>query len=227
MKKILIASLLVLTASAFAQVEFYGGDGDGRNGLASEKNGTITGGAWTFDNFDHKGGAITALWGNFLINYATAPTDVGYEIRSGVTAGNGGKLEASGKLTNPTYVATGRIYFAFTERYIKGGVSIPSLPAGRYWIGLEPRQTAAGRSFVSTTSGTDLGPTSDPNPPPTGTPLKDGNAFFNSAHFGVVFGPVSGQLGAGTWDFSYGVEIPEPTSLGLLAVGALALIRRR
>lgn len=226
MKKVLIASLLVLTASAFAQVEFYGGDGDGRNGLASEKNGTITGGAWTFDDFRHNGGPITALWGNFLINYPSAGT-VNYEIRSGVSQGNGGTLHASGKLTNPTYTATGRIYFAFTERFIKGGVSNINLPAGTYYLALQPEQTAAGRAFVSTTSATDLGPTSDPNPPPTGAPLKNGNSWFNSAHFAKNFSATSIELGAGTWDFSYGVEIPEPTSLGLLALGVLALIRRR
>ena len=37
-------------------------------------------------------------------------------------------------------------------------------------------------------------------------------------------------FGAGTWDFSYGLTgtaVPEPASIAILGLGALALIRRR
>jgi hypothetical protein len=77
-----------------------------------------------------------------------------------------------------------------------------------------------------TTSAENWGPTSDPNPPPTGTPLKNSGGWLYSGHFGVVWKSVGGIL-PGTWDFSFGVEIPEPSAAGLLALGALPFLRRR
>ena len=66
----------------------------------------------------------------------------------------------------------------------------------------------------------------------TGSPIANGNSFFNSTFFGANFGAASDQMGAGTWDFSMGVNgvVPEPATfvvLGSGLAGLIALRRRR
>ena len=69
-------------------------------------------------------------------------------------------------------------------------------------------------------------------------PGNDGNSFFTSSDFGAYFKPASdpGVEGAGTWDFSMGINgdsmtVPEPSSIALilaqgLTVGGFAALRR-
>jgi hypothetical protein len=97
-------------------------------------------------------------------------------------------------------------------------VFLPMLPSGQhYWLNVTPVGNGTGRSFNSTTSGTNC----------VGTPCgNDGNSFFNSTYMGVYF------EGPSSTDFSNGVignVVPEPATVPLLTfgVGALLIASRR
>src|SRR5947199_4189542 len=76
-----------------------------------------------------------------------------------------------------------------------------SLPPGIYWLNVTPIGDLSGRSFDSTTSGTNC----------VGTPCGNNqNAFFDSNFFGANF-TSTGNEGQPT-DFSMGVRSAEHTS---------------
>ena len=73
---------------------------------------------------------ITSVFSDDLIS--TNVTGATWEIRTGVSAGNGGTLVASGSTATPTVTATGRSAFGFTEYQVEVAIS-PTLhlpPAG-------------------------------------------------------------------------------------------------
>ncbi len=164
----LFAMLFAMTATfAYAQgcpVEsgyscaFYAGDLDlndpNQNGLANENDAIVGGspyGAATYQNFQWSGGSVTGLASNNLsgLNPATAY----WEIRSGVSEGNGGTLIASGTGATSNQ-ATGRADFGFNEyTNFVGGLSV-SLGAGQYWMAVVPQDPGnANRSYNSDTDG--------------------------------------------------------------------------
>ena len=112
----LFATLMLFTLVANADtLYFYGGDFDNNNvnahGLANETDGIVSGspyGAATFQNFVVSGSAInvTRMFTNNLQDIIT-PATAYWEIRSGVSEGDGGTLIASGDGAN-TVTATGR-----------------------------------------------------------------------------------------------------------------------
>jgi len=198
-----------------ASAQFYGGDPDLVNGLAAEFN-TAVGDAYVFDDFNHGGGAITDIYGNFFSS--TTITGYMYEIRSGISNGFGGTLHASGN-TDGAYSKTlnGFNAFGFLGYTIAADIPDVNLAAGTYHIALSEKGNGAGRAFVQTTSGANG----------VGSPIGNGNAYFHSGSFGVTYGRVSDQLGFDA-DFSYGVNvIPAPASLALLGLGGLVARRRR
>ena len=86
-----------------------------QNGLANENDAIVGGspyGAATFQNFNWAGGTVTGLATNNLSGLN--PTTAYWEIRSGVSEGNGGTLVASGTGAT-TNQATGRSDFGFNE----------------------------------------------------------------------------------------------------------------
>ena len=124
---------------------------------------------------------ITDVFSDNLMS--TNVTGATWEIRSGITPGNGGTLVASGMTVTPTVTATGRSGFGFTEFQVKvSGLSVhlPQLPAGQfYWLNVTPIGDLDGRSFDSDTSGANA----------VGSPAgNDMNAFFDSDFFGATFG---------------------------------------
>ena len=91
----LLASSVLPFLHAVAVVLWYGGDFDGRNGIRSSH----AAGARARYDFDltATNAMIAGLFGNFLsLGGPQSFTEASYEIRSGVTEGNGGKLLASG-----------------------------------------------------------------------------------------------------------------------------------
>lgn len=231
-KAAFVLALLTLAVASQAQTVFYGGDFDGRNALVSSR-GTNSG--YSYDDFSlNTLTNVSSLFGNFLLNGGAAgfTLTADYEIRSGMTAGNGGTLISSGTGLTATRIATGRTGFGLTEyQYTISGLNL-NLSAGTYFMALRPVAVTGGggTAYVSTTSGADVSTTGDPNPAPTGAPLANGNSYFDSATYGASFDPAtsSNALGAGTWDFSYGVAaVPEPTTIAALGFGAAALLRRR
>src|SRR5204862_6336608 len=134
----------------------YNGDFNGGNGLANEQNTSLGDGRYArvYDDFvvtDSGGWNITSVFSDNLEN--TNVTGATWEIRTGLSEGNGGTLIASGMTMTPVVTPTGRSGFGFTEFMIEvTGLNV-NLPPGTYWLNVTPIGDLTGRSFDSTTSG--------------------------------------------------------------------------
>lgn len=196
-------------------VLWYNGDWNSVDGVANERN-TLSPDAAIYDNFivPAPGWRITAVFSN---NVSNLPSIAGadWEIRSGISPGNGGTLIASGTGVPASWTPTGRSQFGFNEYQVfVGGLNLTLAP-GEYWLMVRPVGTGSNRSWVTTTSGAN-----------GVNALIDGDAFFNSSYFGMNFVKDVG----GNYDFSMGLEgvvVPEPATLGLAAAGLLLLLARR
>ena len=233
MKLFVICALAGAAVLSQAQTIFYGGDPDGRNGLVSGYNLFSAGEAMTFDDFNIGNATITSIFGDWFVNpvdLTSSFTTANYQIRSGITDTNsGGTLVASGTVAI-TAVNTGLTGFGLSiYRMTTAAINVP-LAAGTYWVTMEPKGDGANSIYVTTANGT-VGIGSQAG---IGTPLANGNSYFDAVS---VYGPAGWSrtdngsvLGAGTWDFSYGINAsaaPEPASMAILGIGAMALIRRR
>jgi hypothetical protein len=156
---------------------WYNGDFNGVNGLANEMN-TLGGGEYArvYDDFivpSGPGWNVTSVFSDDLEN--TNVTGATWEIRQGISEGNGGTLIASGTTVTPVVTPTGRSGFGFTEFMIEvTGLNV-NLPPGTYWLNVTPVGDLTGRSFDSTTSGTNC----------VGTPCgNDMNSFWDTNESG-------------------------------------------
>jgi hypothetical protein len=226
-RKLLVLQLSLTAAIANSDVVFYGGDMDGRDRVLSSTMPGMDG--MIFEDFVLPTNAtISAIFGNYVHDDAIFTSAI-FEIRSGMTAFNGGSVVASG-FGQVTSVLTNRTGFDLTEYQVTlSGLNL-NLAAGTYHVGMA-LDTTLGETFQVTTSGQDVNTAGDPNPPPTGSPIANGNAFYWSISQGQFYTPMEGILGTGTWDFSYGVEtvVPEPTTFIVISgtLLMLALLRRR
>ena len=219
MKSSLLILLLATGASAPAQTPaFYGGDFDFRGFLESGKHTAIED-ARVYDNVDNDVLYVDWVFGNFLID-GPLPTQLYYEFRQGVEPGSGGELMQSGTVAATTE-QTFRGAFGMLEWQVFGLIPRIELAPERYWFTVAPVGEGSGHYYLSTTSGRNG----------TGSPLGDGNSFYDSETFGANFDPTGDWLGKGTWDFSLGFgnnEIPEPaTFFATLAALALLALRNR
>src|SRR5450432_122807 len=178
---------------------WYNGDFNDVNGLSNELDTSLGSGEFgsTYDDFiisDSGGWDVTAVFSDDLTN--TGITGANWEIRQGVSGGDGGTLIASGTTNTPVVTDTGRSGFGYIEHQVLvDGLSV-HLDPGTYWLNVTVIGDLTDRAFVSTTSGADC----------VGTPCGNNqNAFFNSNFFGFNFistgDPALGQ----PYDFSMGV----------------------
>lgn len=228
----LLAVVLVFSAFASASTLFYAGDFDpnnpNANGLANENDAIVGGnpyGAATYQNFIVPNGqnwTVTGLFSNDLMSIV--PSQAYWEIRTGVSEGNGGTLIAFGTATD-IVTPTGRGGFGFTEfQNLVTGLNI-NLGPGMYWMTVVPEApNQAGRSFNSNTFGLNS----------IGSDVQN-EQFFNSSFFGANFTNANNE---GVFPlFSDGVignlgqqGVPEPASLMLFGssiLGVAGVIRRR
>ena len=219
--------LLLVAAAAPADTVSYNGDFSGGDGSVTQAD-TLSD-MMVFDEINVLGPHVTTIWGNFLIyeQFASSSLGLKYEIRTGVSSGNGGTLVQSGSVANLQQTLTGRSTqnTAYREVQLLGTVDVDLAP-GVYWLGLQNNEGASPptqwTSFLAQTLGGDAGPAGDPNPAPLNA-ILDHSSFATGTELGDYI-----QQGA---DYSIGViATPEPASGVLLAVGAVALFvvsRRR
>src|SRR5205814_946458 len=100
---------------------WYNGDFNGVNGLANEDNTSLGSGEYAsvYDDFNVTGSGwtLTSVFSDNLEN--TVVTGATWEIRQGISEGNGGTLIASGMTMTPVVTPTGRSGFGFTEFMIE------------------------------------------------------------------------------------------------------------
>ena len=234
-----VACVLCGVPAAQAGTLWYNGDMDQRDALANQTSSTA--GALAsriYDDFVVPAGHTWTITGVFSNDVADPYDPYGsrtasWEIRSGVSAGNGGTLVASGD-GRDTISATGRNFNAFAPfagtEYTNAvnGLSI-TLGPGTYWLSVAPDTPGYWDAYWynSTTSGANA----------IGIPPgDDGNSYITDS-LGNYFTPTSQIEGPGNWDYSMGIVgnftvTPEPTTMTLLLGGSLSLagfryLRRR
>ena len=187
------------TPTPMGDALWYNGDFDGVDGLTNEQDTFAPGFAHVYDDFnvnDGGGWDVTSVFSDDLIS--TTVTGATWEIRQGITSGNGGTLIASGTTMTPNVTPTGRSGFGFTEFMVEVTGLDVHLDPGTYHLNVTPIGNLDGnRSFNSTTSGDNC----------IGTPCGDNdNAFLDSpVLFGAIFEPVA-DFGSQFHDFSMGVN---------------------
>ena len=174
---------------------FYGGDLDTTSGLAdgfSDENTLLVTGSSTYAAFNVPTGGeakVTGILFNIQADANFDPSTATYDIRSGVSSGDGGTDIAYGSGTI-SVAATGRVAFGVTEFSVLVTLTTPvSLTAGEYWFNLTPQCTNGaedgscyvGRMFLSnTTSGTNN---------VDGYAQPGNSMFLNSSYFGYTYEP--------------------------------------
>ncbi|HLN28479.1 MAG TPA: hypothetical protein VK395_12125 [Gemmataceae bacterium] len=231
---LLLTWILFCGPPARAGILWYNGDLDNRDAFSnqtSSSSGGIDG--RIYENFIVPAGTtwtITSVFSNDVLNPLFSPpntTTASWEIRSGVSAGNGGTLLASGDGAD-VITPTGRTSSVFApfpaSEYTNqvNGLSV-TLGAGTYWLSVAPDTDGLVNSYwnVSTTSGANA----------IGNPAgNDGNSFFSSTFTGDFFTPTASLEGPGNWDYSLGVigtaqasTVPEPSGAAL-ALGASLIL---
>jgi hypothetical protein len=214
-----VGAVLLLPALSFADgILWYNGDLDGREAYFNERD-TQAGDAGVYDDFIVPAGGwlIQGVFSNNLARVTPVAAD--WEIRQGVSAGNGGSVVASGTTSSAfTWTPTGRTAFGDPEYTVHvTGLNV-ALLAGTYWLMVRPADSGVTWSYaVTTTSGAHcVGP-------PCGNDL---NSFFDMARYNDNFFLTPDDFSMGV----DGVPIPEPASLLLLGSGLVGIavrLRRR
>lgn len=215
----LLVAAILCAVRARADVLFYGGDFIGSewyaNALANENDQSVHGnpyGAAVYQNFVVPPGQIWNVTGLFSNDLMTlAPPNGYWEIRSGLSEGNGGTLLASGTGAD-SYHLKGQ-YGEYTNTV--SGLNIVLGP-GVYWFAVVPdAPEQQGTSFNSNTFGTNS----------VGTQVSD-QQYFNSPFYGYSFTNADNisifpRFSSGV----LGTAVPEPSSLIILGSGLLAVTR--
>ncbi|MBS1728421.1 MAG: PEP-CTERM sorting domain-containing protein [Armatimonadetes bacterium] len=221
--KLYFGALVTLAStSAFAQTVYYGGDWNGGNNLEAQYNYVSESfNSVVYDDFTLTSpNSIDGIFGNFIDDTGTFSSHQLYwEIRSDISAGNGGTLVHAGTISSATVTGTGIFNGNVPINRYESAVDPFVLSAGTYFLGIAvnhpPDQT-----FLCATSGQNS----------VGIPFQNGNSFWNAPGLFENFSPTSDLFGHPV-DFSMGLKgsavVPEPTSLVALAFSLSVFARRR
>jgi hypothetical protein len=172
---------------------FYGGNLDVPNidsaGLSDENTLNVsdshTYGAFTIAA--GKSASVQGLLFQVQMDAHMNPKQATWEIRTGVSSGNGGTVVASGT-SAATMSPTGRVFLGFGEYTVGVKFSSVTLSEGTYWVNVTPQCTDASdgqctsfnsRYFVSNT----VKAADNVH----GTMQPTGQMFLNSSYFGLNF----------------------------------------
>jgi hypothetical protein len=208
---------------------WYNGDFNGRGvlemralgatdiGLLNQANAGYLANAAVYDNFSvTEPLKVTAVFSN---NFATGgfwPAGATWEIRSGLRAGNGGTLVASGSTsTNLSWRPTLRSALGDLVEYslVVSGLNV-ILPTGTYWLSVVPIGYGLGNSYIGITSGHSG----------VGSPKgNDNRSFFNSLG-GPAYVSTDSLLytASGNYDFSMGLASTDPPRVFTSRIAAFA-----
>lgn len=221
---LLAIALLLCSAYASADVLFYGGDFNPSfwysDSLSNENDASVHGnpyGSAVYQNFvipDGQTWNVSALFSNNIVTLS--PTSAYWEIRTGLSEGNGGTLQASGAGAD-SYHAKGA-YGEYTNTI--SGLNF-TLGAGTYWFTVVPEAPGQqGRSSNTNTFGTNS----------VGTEMSD-EQYINSPFYGYNFTNADNLSIFPIFSSGViGTVVPEPSSLVMMASGLIAIttvVRRR
>jgi PEP-CTERM motif len=212
-----LAAMVLVASPVRAQILFFNGMPDGFNSLSSDQN-TAVGQSMVYDDFVVTGSTwhVTDLFGYFEFANDVSTSSAAWEIRTGVTVGDGGTLVASGTGATTPF-DTGNPLFS-GELYLVdiGGLSLDLAP-GTYWMGIANIGSGSGQTFVATTDGSSGAVNA----------TLDQMGFFTSSTFGADFANSNDWID-GQDDFAYGAlgttgPVPEPSTMALMATGLVGL----
>jgi hypothetical protein len=194
---------------------YYTGDfnssNSNANGLANEADLIVPDShIYTAIPFYHPNGAsVTGLFVNSLDTVGVEdPAMDPWDIRTGVSSGNGGTSAASGTAKS-TDTPTGRSGFGLTEyTHLVKFKAVTLTKKGKYWTNVTPQCTNANDSNCGSARYFESDEEDDPNPINHVGTCKNilGDSFWNSTSFGenwVLTGP--SVCGIGCDEFSTGV----------------------
>jgi hypothetical protein len=227
--RLALAMLLLgsMATPSYADTLWYNGDLDTNYtfGLSNQISPTLT--ASLYDDFIVPAGGwtINTLYSNNIVNNSTI-TGAYWEIRQGVSAGNGGTLLWSGTSLisdNVSVEATGR---QSNDPFPEMTVAVTNLnfglDEGTYWLSVTPM------IISDDNGGVNISPTTGAN----AVGFNSGNSFtcnYTATHT-IDYADVPSFLGIeGSVDFSMGIDgtvgspVPLPPSILLLASALLAL----
>jgi len=184
---------------------FYSGDlnpADGQAAGFSDENTLLVTGSATYAPVNIPKGITASLTGILFNVQADAnfdPLNATYDIRQGISSGDGGTDVATGT-ANITVAATGRVFLGVTEYSVLVTIPTVTLTGGEeYWFSVTPQCTNGaqdgscyvGRIFLSNTTQMANEQFGHASPP--------GELFLNSAYFGYTYAnwctllPTAGQ----------------------------------
>lgn len=229
MKSTFIALLLSVAALGSAQTLFYGGDPNGTGGTLSQVDGNIASDVRTYDDFTLTNtSTVTGVFGYFLNTVGIGSHQLFWEIRSGITPGDGGTVVHTGTISEAVMTPTGGTIGGRSVALHESSVTPFNLDAGTYYLTVAVRG-GTDMAFAARTSGANG----------VGSPLGNGNSYIDAwnpfapggpNHY-INWEPASVTTMADPTDFSFGLRganaVPEPASLTALALGGLAFVRRK
>lgn len=126
---------------------FYSGDLNPDDGQAEgfgDENTLLVTGASTYSEFTVQPGGtakVTGILVNVIGDANFDPQNATYDVRSGVSSGDGGTDIASGT-ANISVATTGRVFVGYTEFSVYVKLAAPlTLTAGEYWFNVTPQCT--------------------------------------------------------------------------------------